>query len=815
MERTMSSDKELDPRVDRLYKLLPSIYRMRDARELYPLQALLRVIAEQVNVVEDDITQLYEDWFIETAEEWAVPYIADLIGYRPVLEAGEAGNITTEEGRELNRFLIPRREVANTIRYRRRKGTLALLELLAMDISGWPARAVEFFKLLGWNQNLNHLHMNRAHTTSIVRVRKLGLLDGPFDLLPHTVDVRRINSRRNTGRYNIPSVGVFVWRLKSYSVTHTPAHCAEDSGPHCNTFSVLGQDAPLFIKPEPETQATHIAKEMNVPAPIRRQAFEQDKHLFYGPDKSLAIWADSWAGFSPEEPIPVEAIVPADLSDWQYTPPLKHVAVDPVLGRFSFPPGQLPKKGVRVMYHYAFSADTGGGEYLRAIFDPQPRPAPARTLTTALNFTGQQSATPSSMQDIEVDTSLVIDAGTKDEEIVRVETVAQDFFTASFTRTHKAGAVIEFKVPPKFYRVGAGQKFKRLREALEAWENDEPASAVIELMESRVYVEPIAITLRPEQQLQIRAANGKRAVMRMLDYQTDLPDALTVTMGRASRFVLDGLLITGRPLHITGPEREEGEEHAPVCGSELIIRHCTLVPGWEIDCDCEPKRPAEPSLECYNVRAGVRIEHSIVGSFQIHENEVSADPIALRITDSILDATAPEREAIGAPGYAGAHATLTIQRCTVFGSVNVHAVELAENCIFNDCLNVARRQLGCMRFCYVPAGCRTPRRYRCQPDGVVQAVIEKAKEKRKEPRATLIDSERLRVRPQFTSRRYGNPGYAQLGPTCVAEIKRGADDESEMGVFHDLFQPQREANLRTRLAEFTPAAMEVGLIFAT
>ncbi len=66
---------------DRLYQLLPTIYRQRDAEQGWPLQALLRVITEQVNVVEDDIAQLYENWFIETCQDWVVPYIGDLIGY--------------------------------------------------------------------------------------------------------------------------------------------------------------------------------------------------------------------------------------------------------------------------------------------------------------------------------------------------------------------------------------------------------------------------------------------------------------------------------------------------------------------------------------------------------------------------------------------------------------------------------------------------------------------------------------------------------------------------------------------------------------
>jgi len=36
-----------------------------------------------------------------------------------------------------------------------------------------------------------------------------------------------------------------------------------------------------------------------------------------------------------------------------------------------------------------------------------------------------------------------------------------------------------------------------------------------------------------------------------------------------------------------------------------------------------------------------------------------------------------------------------------------------------------------------------------------------------------------------------------------------------MGVFHDLYQPQRAANLTKRIAEYTPAGMDVGIIFAS
>ena len=50
--------------IDRLFKLLPAIYRQRDAYKQGELQALLRVINEQVNYVEADIAQLYNNWFI-------------------------------------------------------------------------------------------------------------------------------------------------------------------------------------------------------------------------------------------------------------------------------------------------------------------------------------------------------------------------------------------------------------------------------------------------------------------------------------------------------------------------------------------------------------------------------------------------------------------------------------------------------------------------------------------------------------------------------------------------------------------------------
>jgi hypothetical protein len=753
---------------DRLYNLLPAVYRRRDSEQGRPLQALLRVIAEQVDLVEEDIEQLYENWFIETCEDWVVPYIGDLIGYRPIHTPGEPGDTLTARQRERTSILIPRREVANTIRYRRQKGTLALLELLARDVAGWPARAVELYKLLGWTQNLNHLRLDRGRTVDVRQGGALAHLGGPFDALAHTVDVRRITSHRTMGRYNIPSVGLFVWRLNIYPVTQTPAYCAEHIAPYCYTFSALGNDTPLYTRPAEQTAPTQIAGPLHLPIPISRRAFEERKSDYYGPDKSLYIWEQTRAQSDDApptvEPIAPDRIVVADLSQWYYRPHGDQVAVDPVLGRIVFPPGQAPSEGVLVSYQYAFLADRGGGEYDRPLAQPR-------------------------------------------EHVL--------------------------------YRVGQQEQFATINEALNQWETDRTEQAdaeafqhaVIEITDSDVYTESISIVLTAEQSVQLRAAQRTRPIIRLLDWHTSRPDSLTVTMEPGARVTLDGLLVSGRgvrirqkpPAQSSEDEGDEGEEERaavsqePVQISGVHLSHTTLVPGWTIGPDCEPRCPNEPSLELINIPVCVTVEHSIIGTIQVQQDTVKADPIDIRITDSVLDATSPEREALGAPGRPLAHAVLRVLRSTVFGRVQTHAIDLAENSIFCGIVRVARRQRGCMRFCYVTPGSRTPQRYRCQPDLVekpIQARFARGKIAADE-RDRLIERERLRVRPQFNSTRYGKPAYGQLADTTADEIIRGADDESEMGVFHDLYQPQRAANLQTRLDEYTPAGTEAGIIYAS
>ena len=250
---------------------------------------------------------------------------------------------------------------------------------------------------------------------------------------------------------------------------------------------------------------------------------------------------------------------------------------------------------------------------------------------------------------------------------------------------------------------------------------------------------------------------------------------------------------------------------------DVLIRHCTLVPGWSLECDCTPCQPAKGSIHLVNLHGRVRVEHSILGAVRVQQDEVRAEPLDLRISDSVVDATSLHRAALSRPGGDGiAHAALTIARSTVLGEIQTHVMRLGENCIFAGHVCVARRQIGCVRFSYVVPGSRTPRRYQCQPDLATRLALEKLPPHAPpNEKSRSMEHVRRRVRPQFNSMRYGSPAYCQLAPACPDQITRGADDESEMGAFHHLFQPQRALNLRAALDEFTPAGLETGIVYVT
>ena len=337
---------------DALYALLPAFVRMRDQTEGGGvLQALVGVIAGQAQVVSAALDQQYDDQFIETCALWAVPYIGDLIGFTPLRPLGPGQPSAT------------RAEVADTIGYRQRKGTLAMLEQLCSDVTGWPGMAVEYFTRLSTTQYVrNHLRL----TNAIVDVHSpMTAVDigGAFDFPPRSADVRRIDSGR--GRYNIPNIGLFVWRLSPYG---NQGHPVRAVGPNRYTFDPFGGDVPLVNPP--------VNPLVNQPSSVLDQNFslvDRPQLPFFLQRYPLFAAAKDYSAPAPVSVTVSGAMVGSaaiswcDLSAW--TPPAAAgitVAVDPVLGRLVF--ATPPAAGtVTVDYTYAFSGDYGGGAYEQAV----------------------------------------------------------------------------------------------------------------------------------------------------------------------------------------------------------------------------------------------------------------------------------------------------------------------------------------------------------------------------------------------------------------------------------------------------------------
>ena len=308
-----------------LYQLLPAVYRIRDAEQGGPLQALLTVIGEQAQVMEEDLAQLYDDLFIETCAQWVIPYIGDLIGVRSVDRNSVLPGST-------------RAEVANTLKYRRAKGTLTVVEDLSRDVTGWEAHAVEYFQLLAATQYLNHQRPSSGAFLNTRDQQALDRINTPFDRIARTVDVRNIKDGQR--RFNIPNVGIFLWRLRSFSLTNAPALSLDA---HRFLFSPLGINTQLFNRPQTESRG--LSTPINVPEPITRRLLNARLDDYYGGDKSILLTVDG----QPVQPgagqSASDLVAACDLSDfgtgWAHVPKNK-IAIDPELGRIAFPATQSP-----------------------------------------------------------------------------------------------------------------------------------------------------------------------------------------------------------------------------------------------------------------------------------------------------------------------------------------------------------------------------------------------------------------------------------------------------------------------------------------
>jgi hypothetical protein len=655
---------------------------------------------------------------------------------------------------------------------------------VAGDVSGWRARVVEFGRLLAASQNLNHVRRAPAAFTSVRNADALALLNGPFDAAAHRPDVRHASSAR--GRYNLPHVGIFLWRLQSYEIERGTAPAL---GHGRYTFHPLQLSVPLFNNPQPETEITHLAEEVNVPAPLRRRPLFRELEarraalaagatpapVYFGTQPPFAIYLDG-----AEEPLAPEALRICDLSEWDTwsAPPQDADAtiaahVDPQLGRLALPDGVSASR-VEVSYAYGFSADVGGGPYNR-----NESLAGLLEDATTIWWRGVCAA-----------------AGTDDGPVYPTLAQAVQAWRAWNTAHTQQVGVITILDSATYTETLTGDERRidiaatnRLIIVAAAWRSGDPPSAD----DPDVNADELPV---PDGDLtRLLVAEGVRPCVR-----GNVSVKAAAANSSGARLHLNGVLVEGTLSVLAGD-------------LELLeLAHCTVVPvSGRIAVTSAPAGA--------NAHLTVRVDHSICGRITVPEALRE-----LRIADSIVDG----RETNGTIGYAVAGRTdgsepgpqTSIERCTIHGRVRVTTLALASETLFTGLAYAERLQEGCVRYSYLPESSRVPRRFRCQPD---LALLARARALAAHPElATTADlpaSERARIvahlRPMFTSLDYGDPGYMQLALGCAAELRTGAEDGSEMGVFSHLRQPQREANIRQTLNEYLRFGLEAGLFFVT
>ncbi len=749
---------------DRLFALLPAAIRNRDAEVGNPLQALLDIVGEQVDGIAASIDTAYEDLFIETCEDWVVPYLADLVGTVPLYDASrstdDATALATFTDLRGPRLLAPgvassRADVAKTIEMRRRKGTVSALADVARYASGYPIRLVEGLARTGWTQDRHHLRFDLQ--TARIRNRLASSLVGtPFDTTTRFVDVRRPAGA--VGWYHPAHELLGVYRV--LAERHRSVTARLGPAPWQFRLDPLGLDRPLFTRGGSEAGLPRQLVSAAVPDAFSPALFEADLRAHVqaplspatgarppytalyadvddtpgAPVACLGLWVDG-AFVTPaiDETAPAAAyqrrVLNCRLDPWPVTQAVGAVVcVDVRNGRVAVGDGWgAAAPAVTGSFFHGTPGYLGGGDYERS---------------------GWLVAEP--------------------DEGVR--------FTAG------ASAAADFPGPDA---------------AIAHWLTTTAPHTVIQLLDSDRYDAPAAIDLGGRT-LVIEAVDGERPVVAPVGAD----GAMTVT--GPGELTLSGIALDGRIVSLGMVDR-------------LRILHCTLLPDGPRDENAVPVAPG-PSVEVSAEALGLQVEiaFSILGTVAVDQ------PIdSLLLLDSVVvgSGIAPVALAMIPTAISG----VTAERTTFLGDVRCRSMTASE-CLFPYQIVAERAQQGCLRYCYIvpddPADpsrdSRTPRRFACQPDLAIAAILAA------HPEATtpaqqevLADDERVRVRPVFVSRTFGDPGFAQLDGTCPVEIATGAADGSEIGVYSHMKQAQRLDNLARRVTEFLPAGIRAGSTLIT
>lgn len=725
---------------ERIWELIPPVYRDEDGEDGV-LRSLVEVLAEQAAIVRRSNDRLWDDEFIDLCDSWAVSYLGDLVGTRMVSALDLHGR---------------RADVANTIYYRRRAGTLAVLEGLTADITGWEGTVVE-----GFRQLFRHPHgLDRAPAPAgrftgtpahglpdLRRPRGAQVAWGPWEEFAHLPDMRRHHGGLD-GRYGITKLTFHLYRLSSFAVLRaTPRVLAPDgNGNRRFSFDPSGRTIPLFQEhSRPDfTHGWRRALEWELPAPMRCEVLDHAEYVIAEAD--ILAW------------VAAGLVTAAQADVLRLIRSVRFFSESGLRTRLSelFAPA-LGLAALRRILADAISEDCGkatllpagdgqsGGEVWSLMVEQNEgaglKPV-QRELIVAGNLTAGVVAPANNLLVIDAENGLgYFTAGSPPAE-----------FTGSYSYGFSGPIGSGSYSRPGLETVPAASE-RRGGGALMA-----PAAAVdaaVAVMDSATYG-PVA-NMTVQRSLLLQAGNQQRPYV-------ELTGDWTVTASQPdNELVIDGWWLGAR-----APRTVILAAAANASWSKVRIARATFDPGGK-DADGVALGPVALSIE--STVSELVIDACVLGPVTVAQTGFVQQ---LTITDSIVHTIDPVLRPVALHQPDG---DLDIRSCTVLGQLQAHQIEASE-LLCTGKITVENLQDGCVRFSAFPPDSQVPRAYRT---------------------AMVSDPQSL-----FTSLRFGDPGYVQLSDVAPRSITRGGEDGTEIGAFRSLLTPIKLDSLQAKVDEFLP-----------
>jgi hypothetical protein len=725
---------------EKLWEMVPAIYRHEDGLAENPgvLRAMVQVMAKQAAILRRSQDRLWEDEFIEWCNEWAVPYLGDLVATRLLSALNKRGR---------------RVDVAKTIYYRRRKGTPRILEELISDISGWEGKMVEQFqKLVRSRHGLDPFPETLAGRFSgtlpggvadLRNPRISELADGPFEEYFHTPDTRK--HRGLDGRYAIPKLAFYLYRLRAYKIDHVTPFSLGNGQDY--TFDPSGRDIPLFSQRlrSDDWDKWHSALEWELPAPIPCRLLAHAEYSINGViiqelvnnglSAAAANELKKLSGLRFKNEPSLLTILNTFASKAEILSPGNYLLLISL--------ALLPDCGKQVLLPDASTISTNPLEESSIIVGFEP---PGSTVVSVENITAGNL----SLWSVNTNKLLVIDpelglfhfTTAPDSSLTVYGSYHYGFSGNIGAGTYTRSCLSSFK--PDQVKSGGG--------AITTTEllND----GVLQISDNKTYG-PVADKLSIRNTT-LYAGNQQRPYIRL---ESDW--ILSSGTNKNATLTLDGCWIGSTAnTNVSIILRGNFER--------VTIKDCTIDPGGSINAKGETIFPVTLKIEGFVET--LCIQSSILGPVIL---DSAATIEQTFIADSIIQSVNPAIKAIDIR-----QGKTDIERTTVFGEMTVHELYASE-VLLTAMGTVKNTQEGCFRFSAAPRTSKLPRPY--------------------ESFLFTNDSNHW-----FSSRRFGDPGYAQLSDTAPVAIARGAENGSEMGAFSSLLNPIKFDGLRTKVDEYMP-----------